>query len=74
MAEVTEEAFREEVLAFLDANAKPRGEEKFVWGEGSDRVSLFHEKSPEAELAQLEEGKAWRFSAREPWRDQATGR
>jgi alkylation response protein AidB-like acyl-CoA dehydrogenase len=60
MAEVTEEAFREEVLAFLDANATPRGEEKFVWGEGSDRVSLFDEKSRDAELAQLEEAKAWR--------------
>jgi acyl-CoA dehydrogenase len=60
MAEVTEEAFRQEVLAFLDANAKPRGEEKFVWGEGSDRVALFDEKSREAEQRQLEEAKAWR--------------
>jgi len=60
MAEVTEQAFREEVLAFLDANAKPRGDEKFVWGEGSDRVALFDEKAREAELAQLEEAKAWR--------------
>jgi acyl-CoA dehydrogenase len=60
MAEVTEEAFRQEVVAFLDANAKPRGEEKFVWGEGSDRVSLFDEKSRDAERRQLEEAKAWR--------------
>jgi alkylation response protein AidB-like acyl-CoA dehydrogenase len=60
MAEVTEEAFRDEVLAFLDANAKPRGEEKFVWGEGSDRVALFDEKSRDAELEQLEQAKAWR--------------
>jgi acyl-CoA dehydrogenase len=60
MAEVTEQAFREEVLAFLDANAKPRGEEKFVWGEGSDRVALFDETSRDAEKRQLEEAKAWR--------------
>jgi len=60
MAEVTEDAFREEVVAFLDANATPRGEEKFVWGEGSDQVALFDEKSRDAELRQLEEAKAWR--------------
>ena len=60
MAEVTEQAFREEVLAFLDANAEPKGEEKFVWGQGSDRVALFDEKAREAELQQLEEAKAWR--------------
>src|ERR671916_1583907 len=60
MAEVTEEAFRDEVLAFLDANATPRSEEKFVWGEGSDRVALFDEKAREAEQRQLEEAKAWR--------------
>src|ERR671916_2330158 len=60
MAEVTEDAFREEVLAFLDANATPRSEEKFVWGEGSDRVALFDEKSRDAEQRQLEEAKAWR--------------
>src|SRR4051794_26644229 len=59
MAEVTEDAFREEVLAFLDANATPRGEEKFVWGEGSDRVALFDEKSRDAELARLEEARGW---------------
>jgi alkylation response protein AidB-like acyl-CoA dehydrogenase len=60
MAEVTEQAFREEVRAFLDANATPRSEEKFVWGEGSDQVALFDEKAREAELQQLEEAKAWR--------------
>jgi acyl-CoA dehydrogenase len=60
MAEVTEQAFREEVQDFLDANAKPRGEEKFVWGKGSDQVALFDEKSRDAELAQLEAAKAWR--------------
>jgi len=60
MAEVTEEAFRQEAQAFLDANATPRSEEKFVWGEGSDRVALFDEKAREAEQRQLEEAKAWR--------------
>jgi len=60
MAEVTEEAFSEEVVSFLEANARPRGEEKFVWGEGSDRVSLFDEKSAEAERRQLEDAKSFR--------------
>jgi alkylation response protein AidB-like acyl-CoA dehydrogenase len=61
MAEITEEAFRDEVVSFLDANAEPRDlEQKFVWGEGSDTVALFDETSREVELAQLAEAKRWR--------------
>jgi alkylation response protein AidB-like acyl-CoA dehydrogenase len=61
MAEPTLEEFRQEVAAFLEANAPRKGEEeKFVWGEGSDKVALFDEKSRDAERAQLKEAQAWR--------------
>lgn len=54
-------AFGDEVTTFLVGHAPPRqAEEKFVWGEGPDRVSIFDEKSIETELAQLGEAKAWR--------------
>ena len=36
---ITEEQFREEALAFLGANAKPRQPERTGWGEGSDTVN-----------------------------------
>ena len=35
------EAFEAAARSFLDANAVRRPEETFVWGEGSDNVSLF---------------------------------
>src|SRR5438445_811720 len=57
---ITEEQFREEALAFLDANAKPRQPERTGWGEGSDTVGLFAEKTREQELAELAEAKAWK--------------
>ena len=61
MAEITEAAFRDEVVSFLDANATPRDlEQKFVWGEGSDAVALFDETSREVEQKQLAEAKRWR--------------
>jgi acyl-CoA dehydrogenase len=61
VAEITEQEFVAEATAFLDANAKPKEAEKaFVWGEGSDKVALFDERSRESELAQLAEAQAWR--------------
>ena len=61
MAEPTLEEFRQEVVAFLESNAPRKDEDdKFVWGEGSDKVALFDEKSREAELAQLKQAQAWR--------------
>jgi alkylation response protein AidB-like acyl-CoA dehydrogenase len=57
---ISEDQFRAEAVAFLDANAKPKGDDKTVWGEGSDRVGLFAEKTPEQERAEVEEAKAWR--------------
>ena len=58
----TLEEFREECLAFLDANSTPkqRDEQKFVWGEGSDDVAMFEEVDREQEQRDLEAAKAWR--------------
>jgi acyl-CoA dehydrogenase len=55
-----EDDFRDEALRFLDANARPRVEARPGWGEGSDRIGLFTERTPERELAEVQEAKAWR--------------
>ncbi|MCZ7525495.1 MAG: acyl-CoA dehydrogenase family protein [Acidimicrobiia bacterium] len=60
MAEITLDEFHEEASAFLDAHARRRSEERFVWGEGSDAVDLFKEVSPEEEEAELEAAREWR--------------
>ncbi len=57
---ITEAEFLEEARSFLDTHAERRGEERTAWGEGSDRVSLFAEKTPEQERAEVGEAKAWR--------------
>ena len=47
--------------AFLDANATPKPEErKFVWGEGSDNISMFEEREKDTELRLLEQAKQFR--------------
>jgi alkylation response protein AidB-like acyl-CoA dehydrogenase len=60
MAVISEQDFRAEARAFLDANVATRGEEKFVWGEGSDRVGVLDEKTPEQEKAELAAAQAWK--------------
>jgi acyl-CoA dehydrogenase len=59
-AQISEEDFVAEAKAFLDANAKPKVEERLAHGEGSDKVSLFAEKTREQEQVEVEESKAWR--------------
>jgi acyl-CoA dehydrogenase len=54
------EDFTAEAKAFLDANATPRPEEKFVWGEGSDSVGVLDEKTEEEERQELAEAKEWK--------------
>ena len=54
----TEEQFRLEALAFLDRNARPRVARS--WGEGSDRVGLLVERTPELEQAVVEQARRWR--------------
>jgi acyl-CoA dehydrogenase len=58
----TLDEFRDECLAFLDANAKLRqAEDKpFVWGEGDDDVAMFEEVDREKEQRDLADAKAWR--------------
>jgi acyl-CoA dehydrogenase len=58
----TLDEFREECLAFLDANATPRQteEKKVVWGEGDDDVALFEEVDRQQEQRELAAAKAWR--------------
>lgn len=54
------ENFLAEAKDFLDSNANARGESSFVWGEGSDRVGVLEEKSPDQERAEIEEAKRWK--------------
>ncbi|MDP1819748.1 MAG: acyl-CoA dehydrogenase family protein [Acidimicrobiales bacterium] len=58
----TLDEFRDECVAFLDANATPRvsEEKKFVWGEGEDDVAMFEEVDREQERRELAEAQAWR--------------
>ena len=56
-----EAEFRAEANAFLAAHCKPRESESArKWGEGSDKVSVFEEKSKEAEARDVANAKAWR--------------
>jgi acyl-CoA dehydrogenase len=57
---ISEEDFRAEALAFLEANAKRRQAEVTGWGKGTDRVGVLEEKTPEEERKEVEEAKAWR--------------
>jgi alkylation response protein AidB-like acyl-CoA dehydrogenase len=53
--------FNAEARAFLDANAKPKDpDRKFVWGEGSDNVSMFEERTREEDDAVIAAGRAYR--------------
>ncbi len=52
--------FVAEARAFLDANAEPRSDQKFVWGEGPDRVGILDEKTPEEEAEELRAAKDWK--------------
>ncbi len=67
---ISEEAFEREALDFLQSNAEPRVEITRQWGEGSDKVSLFPERTPEEDQADLEAAKSWsirRFDAGFGW-------
>jgi alkylation response protein AidB-like acyl-CoA dehydrogenase len=60
MSAIALDDFVAEAKAFLDANVEPRSEQKFVWGEGSDRVGLLDEKTPAEEAEELRAAKAWK--------------
>ncbi len=57
---ISEQQFREEALEFLRANATPREAERTAWGEGSDRVGLFPDKTLEEDLADVAAATGWR--------------
>ena len=56
---VSPEQFEGDARQFLDAHATKRPPETFVWGEGSDRVGLFPERSPEQETADVAAARSW---------------
>jgi alkylation response protein AidB-like acyl-CoA dehydrogenase len=58
--ELSLEAFEEEARAFLDEHAARRGEERFIWGEGSDKITIFEERTREREREDLARAQAWR--------------
>src|SRR3954471_3744057 len=57
---VSIEAFRADAEKFLSGRLERPREERSEWGQGSDRVGLLDEKTPEEELAEVEAAKAWR--------------
>jgi acyl-CoA dehydrogenase len=57
--EIGPERFEQEAREFLESHATRRPEETFVWGSGSQNVSLFPEKTPEEELADLAAAREW---------------
>ena len=55
------EEFTTAATRFLDAHLDRKEAEKtFVWGEGSDKVNVFEERTRQQELELLAESKAWR--------------
>src|SRR5579872_374615 len=55
----TEDEFARAAEAFLAAHARPRGERKTVFGEGSDEIAVLPERTPEEEAREVAEAKAW---------------
>ncbi|MFM8451869.1 MAG: acyl-CoA dehydrogenase family protein, partial [Acidimicrobiaceae bacterium] len=61
LTNITIEQFTADAHKFLAANAEPRESKKaFVWGEGSDNVSMFEERSKQAEDEMVSRAKQWR--------------
>ena len=56
----TLEEFEAQARGFLDGHASRRVSREAAWGEGSDRVGLFEEKTAAQELAELAAAQAWR--------------
>jgi len=56
---ISRQEFEADAREFLKAHAAERMEEDFVWGEGSDNVSLLPERMPEQDLADLAVAREW---------------
>jgi acyl-CoA dehydrogenase len=61
--EIGPDAFEAEARAFLEGHATRRSQEAFVWGDGSDSVSLFPERTPAQEAADLDAARTWAQTA-----------
>jgi len=57
--QISLEAMTAEAETFLDANAEVRDDSHFEWGQGSDRVSLIPESTPEQDRLQLAAARKW---------------
>ena len=61
MADISLEDFKSQAEAFLAANApRKEAEQKFVWGQGSDKVAMFEEKNRKDEISDLQRACDWR--------------
>lgn len=59
-SQITVEDFATKARVFLEANAERKEvKKKFTWGEGTDNVSMFEERSREAEMDVLRKAKEW---------------
>lgn len=57
---ITVEDFVTKARAFLEVHAERKEvKKKFTWGEGTDNVSMFEERSREAEMEMLQKAKEW---------------
>jgi alkylation response protein AidB-like acyl-CoA dehydrogenase len=61
MTDITLDEFRADAVSFLDSHCKKReATQARKWGEGSDKVAVFEEKSVEAEKRDVEAAKSFR--------------
>lgn len=59
-SQITVEDFATKARVFLEANAERKEvKKKFTWGEGTDNVSMFEERSRDAEMEMLRKAKEW---------------
>ena len=56
----TVDEFRAAARAFLDEHAEPKREERFAWGEGTDRIGVLDEKTADEEAREITAAKEWR--------------
>lgn len=59
MTDLSIEEFETDALKFLESKAQPRAEVRFEWGQGSDRVSLIPERTPEEDRRELLAARTW---------------
>jgi acyl-CoA dehydrogenase len=59
-SQMSVEDFASKARVFLEANAERKEvKKKFTWGEGTDNVSMFEERSRDAEMEVLRKAKEW---------------